>query len=105
VNECSSCRIFGLNQLPITYSVEAKLNPPSPQYPGATERGLYCLACIIAAVIGSGIGLFFFKYARYWVCGLGGFALGWFIMAFRAGGVTGNSIVGRWGLIGGKYSS
>lgn len=95
-----SCLLFTL-VLILRFGVEAKLNPPSPQYPGATERGLYCLACIIAAVIGSGIGLFFFKYARYWVCGLGGFALGWFIMAFRAGGVTGNSIVGRWGLIGG----
>ncbi|KAJ9106093.1 hypothetical protein QFC21_001233 [Naganishia friedmannii] len=95
-----SCLLFTL-VLILRFGVEAKLNPPSPQYPGATERGLYCLACIIAAIIGSGIGLFFFKYARYWVCGLGGFALGWFIMAFKAGGVTGNSIVGRWGLIGG----
>lgn len=83
-------------------SVETKLNPPSPQYPGATERGLYCLACIIAAILGSGLGLFFYKYTRYWVCAMGGFALGWFIMALKAGGVTGNSIVGRWGLIGGE---
>jgi hypothetical protein len=77
--------------------------PPSPHYPTATERGLYCLASIIAAIIGSGIGLFFYKYTRYWVCAMGGFALGWFIMACKAGGVTGNSIVGRWGLIGGKF--
>ena len=86
-------------------SVEAKMAPPSPQYPTATERGLYCLASIIAAIIGSGIGLFFFKYTRYWVCAMGGFALGWFIMACKAGGVTGNSIVGRWGLIGGKWTA
>ncbi|GHJ88375.1 hypothetical protein NliqN6_4777 [Naganishia liquefaciens] len=85
----------------LRFGVEAKMLPPSPQYPTATERGLYCLASVIAAIIGSGIGLFFYKYTRYWVCAMGGFALGWFIMACKAGGVTGNSIVGRWGLIGG----
>lgn len=32
---------------------------------------------------------------------MGGFAFAWFLLACRAGGLVGGSIVGRWALIGG----
>jgi hypothetical protein len=80
--------------------VTPALQPPSPHPPSRTLRGLYLLAGFFAACIGSGIGIFFWKYAQYWVCAAGGFALAWFIMATKPGGVV-TSIVARWGLIGG----
>lgn len=73
---------------------------PSPNPPSRTLRGLYLLASIIAALVGSGIGIFFWKFAQYWVGAAGGFALGWFIMATKADGVV-TKTVARWGLMGG----
>lgn len=83
------------------YSVEPALTPPSPSPPSSLTRGLYALACIIAAVLGSAIGIFFWRYAKYLVCGAGGFALGWFVLALHTGGVASGNLIARWGIIGG----
>jgi hypothetical protein len=83
-------------------SVKPSLAPPSPHPPSATTRGLYCLACIISGIIGSAIGIFFWKYAKFFVCGVGGFALGWYVIALQTGGVVSGNIIARWGIIGGK---
>jgi hypothetical protein len=65
-------------------------------------RGLYTLACIIASLIGAGVGVFFYNQTKYLVPAMGGFAFAWFIEACKSSGATGDSIVGRWGLIIGK---
>jgi len=65
-------------------------------------RGLYTLACIIASLIGAGVGVFFYNQTKYLVPAMGGFAFAWFIEACKSSGATGDSIVGRWGLIIGE---
>jgi hypothetical protein len=62
-------------------------------------RGLYLLAVTISFLVGSGLGVFFYTFAKYWVGAAGGFALGWFILALRKGGVV-HSVGPRWAIIG-----
>ena len=81
-------------------SVEENLQPPSPNPPSTLLRGLYLLACIIAAFIGAGIGIFFFNVSKYFVSAAGGFTFGWYLLELRAGGLI-TSVLGRWGLLGG----
>lgn len=76
------------------------MQPPSPQYPSTTLRGLYLLACVIASLFGAAIGIFFFNFSKYWVSAAGGFVFGWFLLATREGGLI-QSVLGRWGLMGG----
>lgn len=78
------------------------LSSPTPNPPSTTLRGLYALACIIASLIGGAAGVFFYDQTKYLVPAMGGFGFGWFIEACKESGATGNSIVGRWGLIGGE---
>lgn len=80
-------------------SVEPNLQPPSPNPPSTTLRGLYLLACIISSFFGAAIGVFFFTFAKHWVSAAGGFAFGWFLLATRHGGLV-SSTLGRWGLLG-----
>ena len=63
-------------------------------------RGLYLLACIISSFIGAGLGVFLYKFAKYFVSAAGGFVFAWFLLATKAGGLV-NSVVGRWGVFGG----
>lgn len=80
--------------------VEPNLQPPSPNPPSTTLRGLYLLACIIISFFGAAIGIFFFNLAKYFVSAAGGFAFGWFLLATRHGGLV-PSVIGRWFLLGG----
>lgn len=82
------------------HRVEPNIQPPSPMPPTNVQRGLYLLACIISSFIGAAIGIFFWKFAKYWVAAAGGFAFGWFLLAVRSGGLI-TSALGRWGLLGG----
>lgn len=75
------------------------MQPPSPQYPSTTLRGLYLLACVIASFFGAAAGIFFFNFSKYWVSAAGGFVFGWFLLATREGGLI-TSVLGRWGLLG-----
>ncbi|EIW66783.1 hypothetical protein TREMEDRAFT_65185 [Tremella mesenterica DSM 1558] len=84
----------------LRFGVEPNLQPPSPSPPSTTLRGLYLLACLIASFFGAAIGIFFFNFAKYWISATGGFALGWFLLATRHGGLI-SSTLGRWGLLGG----
>ncbi|KAL7423089.1 hypothetical protein Q5752_002388 [Cryptotrichosporon argae] len=84
----------------LSLGVEPAIQPPSPNPPTTAMRGLYLLACAIACMIGSGLGVFFFNIARHWIGAVGGFAFGWFLLATKAGGLV-DTIAGRWGLIGG----
>jgi hypothetical protein len=84
----------------LTRSVQDNLQPPSPNPPGQTLRGLYLLACIVACFIGAGIGIFLFNIAKYSVSAAGGFTLGWFLLELKDGGLI-TSVLGRWGLLGG----
>lgn len=63
-------------------------------------RGLYLLAVGISFLIGSGLGIFFYTFAKYWVGAAGGFSFGWFLIALRKGGLV-NSVGPRWAIIGG----
>lgn len=63
-------------------------------------RGLYLLAVAIAFIVGSAMGIFWYTFAKYWVGAAGGFALGWFLVCLRKGGLL-TSVGGRWGLIAG----
>lgn len=83
-----------------TLSVEPNLQPPSPNPPSTTLRGLYLLAGIIAAFIGAGLGLFLYKFAKYFVATAGGFTFAWYLLATKSGGLI-SSVLGRWGLLGG----
>lgn len=62
-------------------------------------RGLYLLAVGISFLIGSGLGIFFYTFAKYWVGAAGGFAFGWYILALHKGGVV-SSVGPRWAIIG-----
>ena len=84
----------------LRFGVEPDLQPPSPNPPSQTLRGLYLLACLITAFIGAAIGIFVYKFAKYWICATGGFSLGWFLLATKPGGLT-SSVLGRWGVLGG----
>jgi hypothetical protein len=65
-------------------------------------RGLYALACIISSLIGAGAGVFFYDQTKYLIPAMGGFAFAWFIEGCKSSGATGDSVVGRWGLIIGE---
>lgn len=80
--------------------MQDSLQPPSPNPPSQTLRGLYLLACIVATFIGAGIGVFLFNIAKYSVSAAGGFTFGWFLLEVQAGGLI-TSVLGRWGLLGG----
>ncbi|WWC62543.1 uncharacterized protein I303_105139 [Kwoniella dejecticola CBS 10117] len=84
----------------LRFGVEPNLQPPSPNPPNTTLRGLYLLACIITAFFGGGLGIFLYSFAKYWVSAIGGFTFGWFLLATRQGGLI-TSVLGRWGLLGG----
>ncbi|WWC70742.1 uncharacterized protein I206_104693 [Kwoniella pini CBS 10737] len=84
----------------LRFGVEPNLQPPSPNPPNTTLRGLYLLACIISAFFGGAIGIFLYSFAKYWVSAIGGFTFGWFLLATRQGGLI-TSVLGRWGLLGG----
>ncbi|WWD18486.1 hypothetical protein CI109_102938 [Kwoniella shandongensis] len=84
----------------LRFGVEPNLQPPSPNPPSRTLRGLYLLACIIASFFGAGLGIFLFNLAKYWVSAAGGFSFGWFLLATKQGGLI-TSVLGRWGLLGG----
>lgn len=80
-------------------SVEPNLQPPSPSPPSTTLRGLYLLACIIAAFFGAALGIFFFTFSKYFVSAAGGFTFGWFLLAIHRGGLV-DSVLGRGGMLG-----
>ncbi|ORY28458.1 hypothetical protein BCR39DRAFT_468244 [Naematelia encephala] len=84
----------------LRFGVQPNLQPPSPNPPSTTLRGLYLLACIISSSLGAALGIFLFNFAKYWVSAAGGFAFGWFLLATRSGGLI-DSVLGRWGLLGG----
>ncbi|WVW84646.1 hypothetical protein I302_106680 [Kwoniella bestiolae CBS 10118] len=84
----------------LRFGVEPNLQPPSPNPPSTTLRGLYLLACIISAFFGGAAGIFLYTFAKYWVSAIGGFTFGWFLLATRQGGLI-TSVLGRWGLLGG----
>lgn len=63
-------------------------------------RGLYLLAVGVSFLIGGGLGVFFYTFARYWVGAVGGFCFGWYLLNTRKGGLVTN-IGGRWAIIGG----
>lgn len=63
-------------------------------------RGLYLLATVISTLIGAGLGVFWYTFARYWVGACGGFSFGWFLLALHKGGLV-TGISARWGIIGG----
>ncbi|WRT67799.1 uncharacterized protein IL334_004773 [Kwoniella shivajii] len=83
----------------LRFGVEPNLQPPSPNPPSTTLRGLYLLACIIASFFGAAAGIFLYSFAKYWVSAIGGFTFGWFLLATRQGGLI-DSVLGRWGLLG-----
>lgn len=88
----------------LSRSVEPGISQsPTPNPPSTTLRGLFTLAVILSSFIGAGVGVFFYNQTKYFVGFAGGFVLGWYVEALKGGGVTGDSIVGRWGLIGGKH--
>lgn len=82
------------------FGVEPSLQPPSPNPPSRTLRGLYLLAGVISAFFGGALGAFLYNLARHWVSAAGGFAFGWFLLATKKGGLI-NSVLGRWFLLGG----
>lgn len=84
-----------------TRRVTPALSPPSPVAPSNALRGLYLLATAIATLIGAALGIFFYTFTKYWVGAAGGFAFGWFLLALRKGGLVGQSVGGRWGIVGG----
>ncbi|KAK6908218.1 hypothetical protein I203_102219 [Kwoniella mangroviensis CBS 8507] len=84
----------------LRFGVEPNIQPPSPNPPSTTLRGLYLLACIIASFFGGAAGIFLYPFAKYWVSAIGGFTFGWFLLATRQGGLI-TSVLGRWGLLGG----
>jgi hypothetical protein len=61
---------------------------------------LYLLATLVASVIGAGLGIFLFTITKYFIGAAGGFALAWFLLATRSGGLV-SGVLARWGLIGG----
>jgi len=63
-------------------------------------RGLYLLAVGVSFLIGGALGIFFYTFAKYWVGAAGGFALGWYIVALRKGGLV-RDVGPRWAIIGG----
>lgn len=62
-------------------------------------RGLYLLAVGISCIVGAGLGIFFFTFAKYWVGAAGGFCLGWFLLALRKGGLV-RDTGPRWAILG-----
>ncbi|WWC88694.1 uncharacterized protein L201_003607 [Kwoniella dendrophila CBS 6074] len=84
----------------LRFGVQPNLQPPSPNPPSTTLRGLYLLACIITAFFGGALGIFLYAFAKYWVSAIGGFTFGWFLLATRQGGLI-TSVLGRWSLLGG----
>lgn len=80
-------------------SVTPALEPPSPNPPTDAMRGLYLLAVGISCIVGAGLGIFFFTFAKYWVGAAGGFCLGWFLLALRKGGLV-RDTGPRWAILG-----
>lgn len=84
----------------LRFGVEPNLQPPSPNPPSRTLRGLYLLAGVISAFFGGALGVFLYTMAKHWVSAAGGFVFGWFLLATRKGGLVDN-VIGRWFLLGG----
>ncbi|GMK57481.1 hypothetical protein CspeluHIS016_0403150 [Cutaneotrichosporon spelunceum] len=83
----------------LSFGVTPALEPPSPKPPSDAMRGLYLLAMGIACIVGAGLGIFFFTFAKYWVGAVGGFCFGWFLLALRKGGLVRNTGP-RWAILG-----
>ncbi|BEJ17576.1 hypothetical protein CspHIS471_0609770 [Cutaneotrichosporon sp. HIS471] len=83
----------------LSFGVAPALEPPSPNPPSVALRGLYVLAVGISCIVGGGLGIFFFTFAKYWVGAAGGFCLGWFLLALRKGGLV-RDTGPRWAILG-----
>ncbi|KAH6916833.1 hypothetical protein BKA70DRAFT_314444 [Coprinopsis sp. MPI-PUGE-AT-0042] len=67
----------------LKFGVLPAINPPSQ-----TLRGMFVLSCTIAGSAGGAIAIFFWKGARYFIGGWGGFALALWIQCFSDGGLV-----------------
>ena len=63
--------------------------------PSDTLRGVFVLACCVAGIAGGGFSIFFWKQAKYFIGGWGGFAIGLWVQCFRNGGLI-HQIGFRW---------
>ncbi|KAF8213159.1 hypothetical protein K438DRAFT_1915348 [Mycena galopus ATCC 62051] len=74
----------------LKFGILTAVNPPSK-----VLRGLFVLASAVAGIAGGGISIFFWKAARYFIGGWGGFALALWLQCFHDGGVI-KTIGFRW---------
>jgi hypothetical protein len=74
----------------LKFGILTAVNPPSK-----VLRGLFVLASAVAGIAGGGISIFFWKAARYFIGGWGGFALALWVQCFHDGGVI-KTIGFRW---------
>jgi hypothetical protein len=66
----------------LKFGVLPAVNPPSK-----TLRGMFVLSCTVAGVVGGAVAIFFWKGARYFIGGWGGFAFALWVQCFRNGGL------------------
>ncbi|KZS93098.1 hypothetical protein SISNIDRAFT_486029 [Sistotremastrum niveocremeum HHB9708] len=74
----------------LKFGVLNAINPPSTKL-----RGLFVLSCGVAGIAGGGVSVLFWSQAKYFIGGLGGFAFGLWLQAFRSGGII-RPIAFRW---------
>ncbi|KAF7306820.1 General substrate transporter [Mycena indigotica] len=74
----------------LKFGILTAVNPPSK-----VLRGMFVLASVVAGIAGGGVSIFFWKAARYFIGGWGGFALALWIQCFHNGGII-RTVAFRW---------
>ncbi|CED84417.1 Domain of unknown function DUF4203 [Phaffia rhodozyma] len=83
----------------VTILLHYALPPTTQSPPRELIRGVFVLIAALVGIIAGAAGVVSFNKSKFAIPPIGGFSFGWFLMATKQGGLTGQSLLWRWVLI------